>query len=50
MFVAEQYTNMKGQLVNIEDTLNDVENILNGVYDEVDESSFLFIGKIENAE
>ncbi len=49
MFVAEQYTNMKGQLVNIEDTLNDVENILNGVYDEVDESSFLFIGKIENA-
>ena len=50
MFVAEQYTNMKGQLVDIEDTLNDVENILNGVYDEVDESSFLFIGKIENAE
>jgi len=49
MFVAEQYTNMKGQLVSIEDTLDDVENILNGTYDEVDESNFLFIGSIKNA-
>ena len=44
MFVAEQYTNMKGQLVNIEDILNDVENILKGTYDDVDENDFLFIG------
>ena len=27
MFVAEQYTGMKGELVSIEDTLDDVEGI-----------------------
>ena len=45
MCVAEQYTNMKGEIVNIEDVLDDVENILKGKYDNVDESEFLFIGK-----
>ena len=38
---------MKGEIVNIEDVLNDVENILKGKYDEVDENEFLFIGKYE---
>ena len=45
MFVAEPYTSIPGQFVDIEDVLIDVENILNGVYDNVDESKFLFIGK-----
>ena len=45
MFAAESFTNIKGQLVPIEDVLIDVENILNGKYDDVDESKFLFIGK-----
>ena len=45
MFVAEPYTNIPGEFVKIEDVLMDVENILNGVYDNVDESKFLFIGK-----
>ena len=45
MFVAEPFTNIPGQFVKIEDVLQDVENILNGVYDGVDESKFLFIGK-----
>ena len=45
MFVAEPFTNIPGQFVKIEDVLMDVENILNGVYDSVDESKFLFIGK-----
>lgn len=45
MFVAEAFTNIPGQFVKIEDVLIDVENILNGVYDNVDESKFLFIGK-----
>lgn len=45
MFVAEPYTNIPGQFVKIEDILIDVENILNGAYDSVDESKFLFIGK-----
>ena len=45
MFVAEPFTNIPGQFVKIEDTLNDVERILNGLYDDIDESRFLFIGK-----
>ena len=45
MFVAEAFTNIPGQFVKIEDVLTDVENILNGAYDNVDESKFLFIGK-----
>jgi len=48
MFVAEQYTGIPGQFVKIEDVLNDVEAILNGVYDHVDESKFMYIGKINN--
>ena len=45
MFVAEAFTNIPGQFVKIEDILIDVENILNGKYDNIDESKFLFIGK-----
>ena len=44
MFVAENYTNIPGKFVKIEDILIDVENILTGVYDKEDESKFLFIG------
>lgn len=45
MFVAESYTNIKGEFVDIKDVLIDVENILNGLYDNVDESKFRYIGK-----
>lgn len=45
LFSAESFTNMPGVQVAIEDVLNDVENILNGTYDYIDELSFLFIGK-----
>lgn len=45
MFVAENFTGIKGQFVDIKDVLIDVENILSGVYDNVDESKFAFIGK-----
>ena len=45
MFVAEPFTNIPGEFVKVEDVLIDVENILNGTYDSVDESKFLFIGK-----
>ena len=44
LFVSEQYTGIPGQIVDIEDVLDDVENILNGVYDNVDESAFMYIG------
>ena len=46
MFVAEDYTNIKGKIVNIENILNDIENILNGKYDNVDESKFMYIGDL----
>ena len=45
MFVAESYTNIKGVFVDIKDVLNDVENILKGTYDSVDEIKFRYIGK-----
>ena len=45
MFVAESYTNIKGEFVAIEDVLEDVEKILDGTYDEVDEIKFRYIGK-----
>ncbi len=46
MFVAENYTNIQGKYVNIDNILNDVEGILDGKYDSVDESQFLFIGDL----
>ena len=45
LHVSEQFTNIKGEYVNLEDVLNDVENILSGKYDDVDEGKFLYIGK-----
>ena len=45
MFVAENFTGSPGQFVDIDDVLTDVEDILNGKYDDVDESRFLYIGK-----
>lgn len=45
MFVAESYTNIKGEFVDIKDVLDDVENILKGTYDDVDEIKFRYIGK-----
>lgn len=44
MFVAENYTNIKGQMVNIEEALDDIENIINGRYDSINEEEFLYIG------
>lgn len=44
MFVAENFTGIPGAFVKIEDVLIDVENILNGVYDNVNEDEFMYIG------
>jgi len=44
LFVSEAYTSIPGVMVDIEDILDDVENILEGTYDSVDESEFLYIG------
>ena len=45
MFVAENFTSIPGEFVDIDDVLQDVEDILNGKYDDVDESKFMYIGK-----
>lgn len=44
MYVAEQYTGIPGEFVKIEDVLNDVDAILSGKCDDVDEQDFMFIG------
>ena len=46
LFVSENYTGIKGELVDIGDVLDDVENILEGKYDEVDESELLYRGSL----
>ena len=47
MFVAENYTNIPGKFVALSDVLTDVANILNGHYDNIDESRFLYIGSMK---
>jgi F-type H+-transporting ATPase subunit beta len=47
MFVTQQYTGITGKFVALTDVLNDVEGILDGVYDHVDEGEFYYIGAIE---
>lgn len=44
MYVAEQYTGIPGQFVEIKDVLDDVNAILSGACDDVDESEFSYIG------
>lgn len=48
MFVAEQFTNLPGKFVAIEDVLDDVEAILAGKYDTTDENRFLYIGNLHD--
>lgn len=47
---AEAFTGMKGRVVSIEDTISGFKRLINGEYDHLPESAFLFIGKIEEAE
>ena len=48
-FVAEQFTNMPGRFVDIEDTIKGFKMILNGDVDEYPEQAFAFVGPIEEA-
>lgn len=47
MFVAQDYTNIPGKFVKIEDVLDDVEAVLSGKYDSIDEAKFLYIGTLK---
>jgi len=46
-FVAEQFTGMQGKYVPIDETIRSFKGILNGEYDELPESAFLYCGSIE---
>jgi F-type H+-transporting ATPase subunit beta len=47
--VAEQFTNMAGKYVKLEDTIRGFKGIINGEYDNLPEQAFLFVGTIEEA-
>ncbi|MBR1872394.1 MAG: F0F1 ATP synthase subunit beta [Bacteroidales bacterium] len=48
-FVAEQFTGVPGAMVDIEDTINGFEMILDGKVDHLPEQAFLNVGTIEEA-
>lgn len=48
-FVAEQFTGVKGVMVDIEDTVKGFNMILDGEVDDVPEQAFLNVGTIEDA-
>jgi len=45
----EPWTGLPGQYVNIEDTIQGCQAILDGQYDEVPEEAFYFVGMIDQA-
>ena len=47
--VAEQFTGVKGVMVNIEDTIKGFNMILDGEVDYLPEQAFLNVGTIEDA-
>lgn len=47
--VAEQFTGMQGKYVSVKETVRGFKEILQGKYDDIPESAFLFVGSIEEA-
>jgi F-type H+-transporting ATPase subunit beta len=47
--VAEQFTNIPGVLVSIEDTIRGFNMIIDGEVDQYPEAAFMLVGKIEDA-
>lgn len=47
--VAEQFTGLKGELVNIKDTIKGFNAIIDGHYDHLPEAAFNLVGTIEQA-
>ena len=48
-FVAEQFTGLKGVLVEINDTIKGFNMIMNGELDQYPEAAFNLVGTIEDA-
>ncbi|HYG59390.1 MAG TPA: F0F1 ATP synthase subunit beta [Symbiobacteriaceae bacterium] len=49
MFVAEKFTNLAGQFVDIKETVRGFKEILEGKHDELPEQAFYMVGSIEMA-
>ncbi|MBS1959329.1 MAG: F0F1 ATP synthase subunit beta [Bdellovibrionales bacterium] len=49
MFVAEQFTGLKGKFVKIEDTIKGFREIVEGKHDDLPEQAFYMVGGIEDA-
>ncbi|WP_315081638.1 F0F1 ATP synthase subunit beta [uncultured Clostridium sp.] len=47
--VGEQFTGMPGKYVSVKETIKGFKEILEGKYDDLPESAFLFIGSVEEA-
>jgi F-type H+-transporting ATPase subunit beta len=48
-FVAEQFTGLKGTMVNIDETIKGFNMIMDGELDEYPEAAFNLVGTIEEA-
>ena len=48
-FVAEQFTGLKGQYINLEQTVKGFKEIIDGKHDELPEQSFINVGTIDMA-
>lgn len=49
MFVAEKFTNLAGQFVDVKDTVKGFKEILEGKHDDLPEQAFYMVGTIEQA-
>jgi F-type H+/Na+-transporting ATPase subunit beta len=49
-FVAEPFTNKPGQYTSLSDTIRSFQEICDGKWDHLSESSFLYVGSVEQAE
>jgi F-type H+-transporting ATPase subunit beta len=47
--VAEQFTGLKGVLVDIKDTIKDFNAIMDGQYDHLPEAAFNLVGTMKDA-
>jgi F-type H+-transporting ATPase subunit beta len=48
-FVAEQFTGTPGRYVQLDDTIDGFERLINGEFDDLPEQAFLYVGTIDEA-
>ena len=49
MFVAEQFTNLPGKYVPLQETIRGFKEILEGKHDMLPEDAFMLVGTIDEA-